>query len=294
MTMHYDIKLAIEYSYEGAATFSRHLLRLMPLNLPGEQRMISGLLTATPEPDERVDRVDFFGNPCVEVGHNAPHETLSFQITARVERTKEWVGYPLTPYLPMLRGEIDAGRALDANAAHHFLSFSRRIKTDPLRASYAWGQIDPQGTVLDAVTAIGGALYRDMTFNPDATSVDTPPEEAFARRSGVCQDYSQIMIGALRDVGVPAGYVSGFLRTEPPPGQPRLEGADAMHAWVRAWCGQAVGWVEFDPTNNVFAGTDHVVVARGRDYSDVAPVKGILRAFGTPVTSQAVDMIPLG
>ena len=292
--MRYDISLTIEYRYQSAATFGRHLLRLMPLNLPGEQRMISGLLESSPEPDERVDRVDFFGNACVELGHSAPHKTLVFRITARVERTKDGIIYNAPALLDALKGEVEAVRHLDADAPHHFTSLDRRIRPDPARAAYARAQIDPQGTVLDAVTAIGGALHRDMTFNPEATSVDTPPEEAFARRSGVCQDYSQIMIGALRDVGVPAGYVSGFLRTEPPPGQPRLEGADAMHAWVRAWCGQSVGWVEFDPTNNVFAGTDHVVVARGRDYSDVAPVKGILRAFGTPVTSQAVDMIPLG
>ena len=88
-----------------------------------------------------------------------------------------------------------------------------------------------------------------MNFDPEATTVDTPPAEAFARRHGVCQDFAQVMIACLRGVGVPAGYVSGFLRTDPPPGQPRLEGADAMHAWVRAWCGWQAGWIEYDPTN---------------------------------------------
>jgi len=95
----------------------------------------------------------------------------------------------------------------------------------------------------------------------------------------------------LRTAGVPAGYVSGFLRTIPPKGQPRLQGADAMHAWVRAWCGLEVGWVEYDPTNAVFSGTDHIIIARGRDYSDVAPVKGVLRTSGQQDADHAVDVI---
>jgi transglutaminase-like putative cysteine protease len=117
--------------------------------------------------------------------------------------------------------------------------------------------------------------------------------DAFAARHGVCQDFSHIMIACLREIGVPAGYVSGFLRTEPPEGQPRLEGADAMHAWVAAWCGTQTGWVEFDPTNAIRVSSDHIVVARGRDYSDVAPVKGVLWTAGSQTTKQVVDVIPL-
>ena len=132
-----------------------------------------------------------------------------------------------------------------------------------------------------------------MSFDPEATTVDTPPAEAFARRHGVCQDFAQVMIACLRGIGIPAGYVSGFLRTNPPPGQPRLEGADAMHAWVRAWCGRQTGWIEFDPTNAIAAGIDHILVARGRDYGDVAPVKGVLRIAGDQKTEHAVDVIPV-
>ncbi len=102
------------------------------------------------------------------------------------------------------------------------------------------------------------------------------------------------MIGGLRALGVPAGYVSGFLRTSPPPGKPRLEGADAMHAWVRAWCGHETGWIEYDPTNALVVGVDHVEVARGRDYGDVAPVSGVLRISGAQTSEQAVDVLPVG
>jgi len=292
--MHYDISLRIEYEYQSAASFGRHLLRLMPLTLPDEQRLVSGLLSTSPEPDDRIDRVDFFGNPCTEVGHNAPHKTLSFHLTARVERLipSQDVA-PSTP-LDALPADLNGVRSLDPVAPHHFLAASPRIGPDGARADWARAQVQPGMTTREAVEAIGRALYRDMTFDARATTVETPPEDAFARRVGVCQDFSQIMIGALRAVGIPAGYVSGFLRTEPPPGQARLAGADAMHAWVMAWCGADAGWVEFDPTNDVFVGTDHVVVAKGRDYADALPVRGVLRAFGRPVTTQAVDMIPLG
>jgi len=292
--MHYDISLRIEYEYQSAATFGRHLLRLMPLTLPGEQRLVAGELSADPQPDERIDRVDFFGNPCTEVGHSAPHRTLAFQLTARVERMAPTGPPGISTPMHMLATEIREARSLDADAPHHFLACSPRIGRDASRAAYARAALSPDMTAREAVETIGRALYRDMTFDSRATTVETPPEEAFSRRVGVCQDFSQIMIGALRDVGIPAGYVSGFLRTEPPPGQQRLAGADAMHAWVMAWCGGSLGWVEFDPTNDVFVGTDHVVVAKGRDYADALPVRGVLRAFGRPVTSQAVDMIPLG
>jgi transglutaminase-like putative cysteine protease len=132
-----------------------------------------------------------------------------------------------------------------------------------------------------------------MRFDAKATDADTSPAEAFEKRHGVCQDFSHIMIACLRGTGIPAGYVSGYLRTLPPAGQPRLQGADAMHAWVRAWCGTGMGWVEFDPTNAMMAGLDHVVVARGRDYSDVSPVKGVLRTPGGQTSRQAVDIVPV-
>ena len=144
-----------------------------------------------------------------------------------------------------------------------------------------------------AIEAVGQALHKTMTYDPEATDVATPPADAFAARRGVCQDYAQIMVAGLRAVGIPAGYVSGFLRTYPPPGQPRLEGVDAMHAWVMAWAGPVQGWVEYDPTNAQWAGEDYITVAMGRDYADAAPVKGAMRTAGGQDSTQAVDVIPL-
>jgi transglutaminase-like putative cysteine protease len=159
--------------------------------------------------------------------------------------------------------------------------------------AFARDHAPAQGGTFDIVLAMGRALHGHMTFDAAATTVDTPVAEAFAKARGVCQDFSHIMIAGLRGLGIPAGYVSGFLRTLPPPGKPRLEGADAMHAWVRIWCGPDRGWIDFDPTNACFARNDHIIVARGRDYSDVAPVKGTMRIAGGQDSRQAVDVVPV-
>jgi transglutaminase-like putative cysteine protease len=291
--MIYDIGLAIAYEYDRPAVAGRHVLRLLPADLPGVQRRVTGLLTIAPEPAERRSFVDFFGNSAVEVAFRAEHDEILFRVASRVERMLPAPALDISPDLANLAAEIADYRSLDPDAPHHFLGASPRTSLSPEMTAYAREQIAPGMTTLDAVRAVGLALHRDMKFDPDATTVDTPPAEAFARRHGVCQDFAQVMIACLRGVGIPAGYVSGFLRTNPPPGKPRLEGADAMHAWVRAWCGWETGWIEYDPTNALVAGADHIVVARGRDYGDVSPVKGMLRIAGEQTTEHAVDVIPV-
>jgi transglutaminase-like putative cysteine protease len=291
--MLYDVALTIAYDYDSPAVAGRHILRLMPAELPQAQRRVTGLLTVTPEPTERRDFTDFFGNAAVEVAFREAHDEILIRLAARVERFAEPPGLEISPALANLAHEIADWRGLGADAPHHFLGPSPRAGPMPETTAYARAQLRPGMTTLDAVRAIGLALHRDMRFDAEATTVDTAPAEAFAQRHGVCQDFAHVMIACLRGIGVPAGYVSGFLRTIPPPGQPRLEGTDAMHAWVRAWCGWQAGWVEFDPTNALVVGTDHIVVAHGRDYGDVAPVKGVLRIAGAQKTEHAVDVVPV-
>jgi len=291
--MIYDIGMTIAYEYARPAIAGRHLLRLLPADLPHLQRRMTGSLSIVPEPGERRQLVDFFGNVGVEVAFREAHDEILFRVAARVERIGEQPRLDISPDIAWLGDEIADDRSLGPDAPHHFVGSSPRISPTPDMTAYAREQLLSGMTVADAVRTIGLALYRDMRFDPEATTVETPPSEAFARRHGVCQDFAQVMIACLRGVGVPAGYVSGFLRTNPPPGMPRLEGADAMHAWVRAWCGWEAGWVEFDPTNAVVVGTDHVLVAHGRDYGDVSPVKGILRIAGEQTSEHAVDMVPV-
>ena len=291
--MLYDIRLRITYAYASPAAGGRQILRMTPADLPTRQRLIAVHLAIDPEPDERTTRVDFFGNAMVECAYRSPHSRIRFEVQARVNRTAAAQGEEdSSPPITALSREIIAHRGVGRQAPVHFVGASPHVPAVDEISAYARARLPRRRTALTAVRAIGAALHEDMRFDPHATTVDTPIAEAFSARHGVCQDFSHIMIAALRAVGVPAGYVSGFLRTEPPPGKPRLEGADAMHAWVRAWCGNAVGWVEFDPTNGVFVGSDHIVVARGRDYSDVSPVKGVLRSSGGQTSAQAVDVIP--
>lgn len=291
--MFYDIGMRITYNYDGVAGGGRHLLRLLPADLPGQQRLISKALSVSPLPAERSEMVDFFGNYGTEITLRNSHDELEFRVAARVERFAEPPGLDISPPLERLARELADYRGLGPELPLHFLWSSPRAAPTPEMTDYAAGRIAEEMTALAAVLTIGRALYKDLDFDPEATTVDTPAREAFERRRGVCQDFAQIMIAMLRGIGVPAGYVSGFLRTNPPPGRPRLEGADAMHAWVRAWCGRETGWIEFDPTNNTVVGLDHIVVARGRDYGDVSPVRGVLRIAGEQTTEQAVDVIPV-
>lgn len=291
--MIYDIGLTITYSYDNPAIAGRHLLRMLPADLPAVQRRVNGWLDVTPEPTERQSFTDFFGNEVVEIVFREAHDEIAFRVASRVERMARPPAHDASPDLAGLARETAEWRGLGPEAPHHFVGPSPRVGRLPDATGFARRLIAPGMTALDAVKAVADALHAEMTYDPDATTVDTPPAEAFSRRRGVCQDFAHIMIGALRGVGVPAGYVSGFLRTIPPEGQPRLAGADATHAWVRAWCGWETGWVEYDPTNAVAVGSDHIEIARGRDYGDVAPVVGVLRISGAQTTEQAVDVLPV-
>lgn len=291
--MLYDIGLTVTYSYDSPAAGGRHLLRLAPAALPDAQRRLSCWLEVTPEPAERREFRDFFGNEAVEVVFREVHDEIAFRVSSRIERLAQAPSLDISPDLPRLAQEIADWRGLGPDAPHHFLPASPRVGRLPEAAAFARGRLRPGMTAFSAVCAVGEAFYEEMTYDPDATTVDTPPAEAFAKRKGVCQDFAHIMIAALRGVGIPAGYVSGFLRTIPPAGQPRLEGADAMHAWVRAWCGWELGWVEYDPTNALVVGLDHIEIGRGRDYGDVAPVSGVLKISGSQTTEQAVDVLPV-
>lgn len=160
-------------------------------------------------------------------------------------------------------------------------------------ARWAGGFLHEEMPVMEAGRALMRAIHREFAFDNSATYPDTPPIDAFNQRRGVCQDFTHVMIIAARAHGIPAAYVSGYLRTLPPPGQPRLVGADAMHAWVNLWCGEDLGWVGFDPTNDKLADTDHVFIGMGRDYSDVAPLDGTFRGGSRQTMFFSVDVAPL-
>jgi len=291
--MIYDLALTIAYDYGRPSAQARNVLRLLPANRPGEQRRITGMISVTPRPAERIDRMDFFGNAVSEIAFHAPISDLTVKLQSRVERLARPLQFDLSPPLDRLAAQLQGQPALTADSPHHFLAPSPRIRFDTEVTDFVRRVLPAQPTALAAVQAVGQALHDEMRFDAEATDVDTPLSEAFANRHGVCQDFSHVMIAGLRSIGLPAGYVSGILRTLPPEGQARLEGADAMHAWVRVWCGTDLGWVEYDPTNDLMAGSDHVSVAVGRDYSDVAPIKGAVRSSGQQQSTHSVDLVPV-
>ena len=291
--MLYDLSLHMGYIYDVPASGARHILRLMPLSLPNRQRLIAGSVKITPGPDEQSHFTDFFQHPATSILVREPHERLDIRMQARVQVESQPVGADFSPLLAKLPEEINDCWSIDPSSPHHFLGSSPRLPDTREIADYSRQWKSANLTTLQIAHAVCAQVHKDFVYDTEATTVDTTPREAFRLKRGVCQDFSHVMIIALRSLGIPAGYVSGFLRTIPPPGKERLEGADAMHAWVRVWCGETAGWIELDPTNNIPAGTDHIVVAYGRDYSDVAPVIGVLKSYGNQEAVQAVDVIPL-
>lgn len=291
--MLYDIRLTISHTYAQPAGNSRHLLRVLPQTLPGRQRLSSHLIDVAPLPDYRTDRADFFGTALTTVTHIDPHREMIVKMACRVEiaPTPPWHDTSLP--LPKLRDLVGACRDLGPRAPVHFLGPSYRLVPNAAIATFARDVTRTDETAAETTIRLGKALHDTMIFDAAATTVDTTAADAFAQRRGVCQDFTHIMVTALQSLGIPAGYVSGYLRTLPPPGQPRLVGVDAMHAWVAAWCGPEMGWVEYDPTNAKPAGTDHIVVGYGRDYADVSPILGHLRSSGAPMANQMVDVAPV-
>ena len=288
--MIYDVKHVTTYVYETPVTFARCTLRLTPPS-NAEQSVINADIDVEPRPATMAQRRCFFGNVVTTLTIEQPHEEAVFTLRARVDVHRS----PLATALP---GEtLDAVRAMaanvggvDASSPANYLFPSDRAPRYAPAVDYARASFPAERAALDGALDLMRRIRADFRYDPDSTKVWTPLSQAFEQRSGVCQDFAHIMIAGLRGLGLPAAYVSGYLRTLPPPGKPRLEGADATHAWVNVWCGPRVGWVGLDPTNAIPAGDDHIVLATGRDYADVAPVDGILFGAGAQKVQVSVDV----
>lgn len=289
--MLYDVRLELHYDYEGFVHGDRHLVRVAPASIPGVQRVIASSIAFDPEPDVQTNFTDFFGNLVTTIAYAGYHDRLDVRLSARVGVDDSAPPADLSPDLAALQRELGALWSLDGNSPHHFLAASPRVPLSRAITDYARQSLGRTTSVRAAAMDLCLAIHRDFAYDRKSTNVDTTPLEAFQLRRGVCQDFVHVMIAGLRGVGIPAAYVSGFLRTIPPRGKPRLEGADAMHAWVRAWCGQHAGWVEFDPTNAMLAGSDHITIGHGRDYADISPIVGVLRTSGRHETKQSVDVV---
>ena len=288
--MIYNVRLTLTHIYDQPAAHGRSLIRVVPTSIPGRQRLTAHVLDVTPVPHDRSEGTDFFGNSVLTSSHTEPHSQLQIALACHVAMTPGLPPSDLSPSISALREDWQRERDLGPSSPLHFLGPTARLKPDPDISAFAAAVISKTATVTENVIRLGEALHAAMTFDSAATTVDTDASEAFRMRRGVCQDFAHIMILGLQSLGIPAGYVSGYLRTLPPEGGEKLEGVDAMHAWVKAWCGVAQGWVEYDPTNKTLIGADHIVVGYGREYNDVAPIRGRLRSAGGQSSAQAVDV----
>jgi len=247
-----------------------------------------------PTPATRTERIDFFGNLLCFFTIQEPHRELV--VEARSEVTIKGDGTPQQQNrLPWeeAAASLPMDQSREGIDAYQFGFESPRIRIRPEFAAYALQSFTPRRPMPEALLDLTTRIYRDFRFDSKVTTVRTPPEEVFKKRRGVCQDFAHVQIACLRSLNLAARYVSGYLRTYPPPGRPRLVGADASHAWVSAYC-PGSGWLDVDPTNNVVPSDGHVTLAWGRDYGDVSPLRGLVLGGGAHTLKVAVDMEPLG
>lgn len=286
--MRFRVSHVSKIAYAAPVAGAQFNLRLKP-RLRRGQKLQSEDLTLTPGPTDCVDQPGPYWVTTTRIGFDRPLKTLEVASAFEIEIDAP----PLAqagPSLAEVRGEALAVADLSDLAPAPYLFASRIATLDTAIGDWAAPLLEPQGDVIAAVSNLMRALNSEFAYAPGATDSRTPPQEAFAARKGVCQDFAHVMIMALRAQSIPAAYVSGYLLTQPPPGKEKLVGADAMHAWVDVWCGRALGWVGFDPTNACLAGEDHIPIALGRDYADVSPIDGTFIGSAPQSMASAVDV----
>jgi transglutaminase-like putative cysteine protease len=293
---HYAVTHRTAYTHSSFVTAAWQSLHLQPRN-EGSQRCESFELQVAPHPADLASRFDYFGNKQHLFTLQEPHRELT--ITSRSIVRREEPVLPMAGLTPTF-GEI-SGLVEEAVMEEDF-TLEQYLHPSPLVPQLAEavaladelaGDIDPRTSMMDWLSMVGDRFSRAFVFDREATLVSTPLAEVIAERRGVCQDFAHLLISCLRQHGLPAAYVSGYLLTKPPSGQPRLIGADASHAWVSSYI-PGTGWVDYDPTNACFVGAGHIVIARGRDFFDVSPVKGLFSGGGEQTLETGVTVEETG
>ena len=291
--MIYDIRHVTSYNYESPVSFARCSLRLEPRSGDGQQ-LISHTVEIRPRPAERTIRRDFFGTHTESVLIETAHRSLRIDSRSRVQVERQALARTApSPSWESVRDIAFEASSLGPSSPVGYVFASTLVPVLGAVTAYAAASF-PQGQgILVSAVDLMHRIRREFRYDPKATVISTPLKEVFEKRHGVCQDFAHVMIAGLRGLGLPAAYVSGYLRTYPPAGQPRLQGADATHAWVSVWCGAEIGWIGFDPTNDLLVENDHIILAVGRDFSDVSPVDGIIVGSRKQKLAVAVDVVPV-
>jgi transglutaminase-like putative cysteine protease len=289
--MIYKILHRTTFKYKYPVSFGNHLAYLM-IRPSHSCQTAQTHLQIHPQPVTCDERPDYFGNRVVFFAILEPHRKLVVEARSEVvvQETPAWPDHS-PPWEDVVKS-LPLDHSHTGLDAYQFTFESPRIRVRPEFASYASESFTPNRPMLAALLDLTSRIHTDFRFDSKVTNVRTPPEEVFRKRRGVCQDFAHVQIACLRSINLAARYVSGYLRTYPPPGKPRLVGADASHAWVSAYC-PGVGWVDVDPTNNVVPSTGHVTLAWGRDYGDVSPLRGLILGGGAHTAKVGVDVEPI-
>lgn len=292
----YQVTHETHYKYAFPVTLSQQLLHLQPREMP-YQSTISQNVQIVPLPNETFATLDSFANPCLQLEFNQPHSSLKVianmtidVFTRQISSFEESMAWD--SLVDLCR--YQSARYID-DSLMGALPFCFQSPYIPLKhqfADYAASCFLPKKPVMQAAQDLMAKIFNEFSFDPKATHIGTPLLEVLEHKRGVCQDYAHFMLACLRSLGVPARYVSGYLLTHPPEGQPRLIGADASHAWVSVYC-PYLGWVDFDPTNNLIPSIEHITLAWGRDFSDVSPLRGVIFGGGKHQLEVSVTVMPL-
>lgn len=288
--MKYKITHTTVYSGEERVSVCHNAAWLFPRTL-GTQKVHMTRLDINPPPSVRTDLEDAFGNLMSIFSFNEGYDKLT--VTALSDITVHGRTLPpieQSPNWEEVRREL-AERTSDASVqAAEYLFDTQHVRSFGELRDYTKISFTPGRPILQAVADLTARIHKDFRYDSTTTTVTSSVSEVFGHHSGVCQDFAHLAIAGMRSIGLAARYVSGYLRTFPPPGKPRLIGTDASHAWYAAYCGEHLGWVDTDPTNNVFVNLDHVTLAWGRDYNDVPPIKGVYLGGGNHTLSVSVDV----
>ncbi|WP_095169558.1 transglutaminase family protein [Pseudomonas sp. Irchel 3H3] len=291
----YQILHDTHYRYDSPVSLAQQLAHLWPRPCTW-QRCTEQQLLISPSPTTRRDELDVFGNPLTRLAFERPHDELQVNARLTVEvLARALPDFQQSPAWEATRsaltysGQSVADQVLQA-CRYRFESPYVHLKSPFVEFSESC--FAPRRPLMLGVQALMQKIFSEFTFDAEATQVATPLVEVLERRRGVCQDFAHLMLACVRSRGLAARYVSGYLLTQPPPGQARLIGADASHAWVSVFC-PVVGWVDFDPTNNVQPALEHITLAWGRDFSDVSPLRGVILGGGSHDPEVRVTVLPM-
>jgi len=295
--MRYRVTHHTEYSYGERVPLCHNVIRLRPRDT-AFQTCATHELTISPLPADRREHVDFFGNHVTWVAIQEPHNRLKVSTISEIDvipgnapadpKSSAWQ----SPAWDQVKNSVANRRDPDGLAAQEYSFDSPYVMRGPELAEFARPSFPPGAPLLPAILNLTNRIFHEFTFDTGATTIGTPILEVLHHRHGVCQDFAHLQIGCLRSLGLPARYVSGYVVTKPPPGQPRLMGADASHAWISAYVPDH-GWIDFDPTNGLIPNGEHITIAWARDYDDLSPVKGVITGGHRHSLNFSVDIEPI-